>query len=126
MFSLISIRSEAHSLNFVMIGTSKEESSGAAGKIRTAKERKFPPKNYKPSAKNQNTLAQTINSICTSCIEEPEEIPPDISHTPSLKHVSTIFQIHHPALKYRLRLLGQSSFAMMNHVLLLLTRTSTS
>ena len=34
------------------------------------------------SAKDQNTLTQTINSIYTSCIQEPEEIPPYISHSP--------------------------------------------
>lgn len=81
---------------------------------------------YKPSAKNENTLTQTINNVYTSCIQEPEEIPSDISCAPSLKHVSTIDQIHHPALKQGLRPLGQSTFTMMNHVLLLLIRTSTS
>lgn len=50
------------------------------------------------SAKNENTLTQTINSIYTSCIQELEDIPPCISHTLLLKHVSTIDRVHHPAL----------------------------
>lgn len=63
------------------------------------KRENFHQKIYQPSAKNENTLTQTINNIHTSFIQEPEEITSDISHIPSLKHVSTIYKIHHPALK---------------------------
>lgn len=63
---------------------------------------KISTENVNFSAKDQNTLTQAINSIYTSCIQEPEEIPPYVSHTALLKHGSTIYRIHNPALNYGL------------------------
>lgn len=69
------------------LDTCEDKPSAAGDKIWTAEERIFPQKMsiFQPNI----TLTQTINSIYTSCIQEPE-MTPYISHTSSLKHISAI------------------------------------
>lgn len=79
------------------LDTHEEKSSGACDKIWRGDKRKFPQNMSIFQTKKSNH-----NSIHTSCTREPEETPPYMRHTPLLKPVSAICQIHHPGLNHRL------------------------